>query len=240
MTTDPPQTSLNPEPEIRYTVRRSTRARYMRINARRDKGIEVVIPKRMALKHVEPFVRQHRQWIRQQIEQLALDRPVKLPTEISLAAISEVWSVEYRFGDGGTWRCLEEYPNRLLLKGPVKNTEACVHVLHRWLRKQARKFLPALLYEVSRECGLNYQKVSVRTQKSRWGSCSSEGNISLNDRLMLLPYELVKYVLIHELCHTRHMNHSRAFWSLVERYSLNHKDFDTQLRRAQRELPAWV
>lgn len=240
MTTQRPRTSPDLEPEIRYTVRRSARAGYMRINARRDKGIEVVIPKRMALKHVEPFVQQHRQWVREQIEKLGLDQPVELPAEIHLAAISESWPVEYRFGDGRNWRYLEKYPNHLLIKGPVENTETCVHVLHRWLRRQAHRFLPDLLHEISRQYGLEYRKVTMRTQISRWGSCSSQGNISLNDRLMLLPCELVEYVLIHELCHTRHMNHSQQFWSLVARYSPNHKNLDKQLRHAQAELPTWV
>ncbi len=234
------QTGINPESEIRYTIRRSNRARYMHINARRDRGVEVVIPRRMALKHVEPFVQQHRQWIKKQIEQLRLGQPVELPAEIHLAAISEIWSVHYRFGDSSTWRYLEEYPNHLQIRGPAEDTGACINVLHRWLRRQACKFLPGLLYEISRKCELEYRKVSVRTQKSRWGSCSSKGSISLNDRLILLPCELVEYVLIHELCHTRHMNHSQEFWSLVARYSPSHKNLDKRLRHAQTALPTWV
>ena len=229
-----------PESDIQYSVRRSSRARYMRINARRDKGIEVVIPKRMPLSCVAPFVQQHRHWIAAQVERLGLDRPVALPAAICLAAVREHWSVEYRFGRSRSWQCLEVSVHHLQIRGPVEDVEACLCVLHRWLRKQARRFLPALLDEISRRCGLDYQRVSIRSQKSRWGSCSSKGCISLNDRLMLLPFELVEYVLIHELCHTRHLNHSPEFWALVASYQPDYRYLDKQLGRVQSELPGWV
>lgn len=93
-----------------------------------------------------------------------------------------------------------------------------------WLRnairaavgKIARKVLPARLDALAKAHGLRYNRCTVRDIHTRWGSCNSKGNISLSIYLILLPAKLMDYVLLHELCHTLHMNHSQAFWSALD------------------------
>jgi predicted metal-dependent hydrolase len=84
------------------------------------------------------------------------------------------------------------------------------------LRCQANAFLPGALAQLAREYGFIYQSVTIRKSKTRWGSCSSKKAINLSLYLMLLPSHLKEYVMLHELCHTIHMNHGTAFWALLD------------------------
>ena len=85
------------------------------------------------------------------------------------------------------------------------------------LRAEAKAYLPARTEELARQCGLRYGKVTVRASRSKWGSCTAQNNISLSLFLMTLPPHLRDYVIIHELCHTVHHNHSAEFHALVDK-----------------------
>ncbi|MDR2804521.1 MAG: M48 family metallopeptidase [Dysgonamonadaceae bacterium] len=87
------------------------------------------------------------------------------------------------------------------------------------LRTCAQRYLPAEMQRLAQQHGFLYQQVKIRKSRTRWGSCSSRGIINLSFYLMLLPIHLIEYVLLHELCHTVEMNHSAAFWSLLDKHT---------------------
>ena len=97
-------------------------------------------------------------------------------------------------------------------------------------KAKARKRLLARLYLLGEKCGFTYNKVYIRNQRTRWGSCSHKNNISLNVKLVLLPEELMDYVILHELVHTRIHNHSKKFWNELDRYVGNSKVVAKRLR----------
>ncbi|MFC1640941.1 M48 family metallopeptidase [Patescibacteria group bacterium] len=107
-------------------------------------------------------------------------------------------------------------------------------------KEQARKLARGYIcqrVEYYSEChGFAYNRVFIRCQRTRWGSCSSKKNLNFNMQLMLLREELVDYVVIHELCHTRHLNHSRDFWAEVERIIPNYKELRKELRKTEIRL----
>lgn len=236
---NPGQVHSSPRPTYLYQIRHSNRAKYMRINASPETGIEVVVPKHMDLKHIEPFVRQHKDWIAHQVEKLKLNQPTALPEYVNLRMLNKLWQVHYKITEGPVYQ-LRQSHNILTISGPDRNLNICREKLHRWLRQQAKQHLPKQLNRLSQKTGLSYNKVSIRTQRTRWGSCSSSGNINLNDRLVLLPREQVDYVMIHELCHTQHMNHSVQFWKLLESHIPNYESCRKQLREAKQYLPKWI
>ena len=98
------------------------------------------------------------------------------------------------------------------------------------LRRQAKAFLPGRLAELAAQHGFSYNQVRIKHNVSNWGSCSVKKNINLNLNLMRLPAELQDYVMLHELCHLKYMNHGKEFHALLESVCPNHKALRRQLR----------
>lgn len=104
-------------------------------------------------------------------------------------------------------------------------------------RVKARKQLTGRLNILAKRHGFTFNKVSMRNQKTRWGSCSRNNNISLNMKLVLLPEELIEYVILHELVHTRIPNHSKDFWGELDKYAGNSKAIASKLKKYDLGLP---
>jgi predicted metal-dependent hydrolase len=126
------------------------------------------------------------------------------------------------------------------MHGATDDADACQTALKGWLTHKGEEHLIPWIKRISDESGLNYSAVAIWRQQTRWGSCSSRRLISLNARLLFLPPELVTYVLVHELCHTKHLNHSPRFWRLVESYLPDYRRLDRQLRNGSRWMPGWL
>ncbi|HET9679673.1 MAG TPA: M48 family metallopeptidase, partial [Gammaproteobacteria bacterium] len=130
--------------------------------------------------------------------------------------------------------------HRILIQAPVDDPDTQGDQLRHWLAHRARRVLKPWLAQVANECGLDYQKMQVRGQRTRWGSCSAQGSISLNYKLLFCDPPVVRYLLVHELCHTRHLNHGKRFWNLVARFEPDWRALDKQLGASWKRVPAWV
>ncbi len=135
---------------------------------------------------------------------------------------------------------MRRYGNTLVLTGPIDDREQCVDALQRWLKALAKRVFEPQLKSLSHLTGNAYKRVQIRGQKTCWGSHSSNGTISLNYSLLFLAPELLRYLLIHELCHGRHMDHSPSFWRHVEQFEPNYRELDRRLSEGWRDVPAWL
>ncbi len=105
-----------------------------------------------------------------------------------------------------------------------------------WYRREANRCLSARMAPYGRVLGVAPKRISIRAQRTRWGSCSSQGTICLNWRLLLLPADLCDYILVHELCHLRHLDHSANFWALVESVFCDYAEREDRLESMQAGL----
>lgn len=229
-----------------YRLQVSRRARHVKIKVLPYEGLVVVVPKGYSHARVDSLLWERRQWIRKAFDDLHNEGictwplgPSDLPETLTLPAIHYERPLAYVEQAGDRLR-IHEFPDRLELHGPVARPSRSQQALQQWLRRRARRELGVWLDRISEATGLAYQRLSIRGQKSRWGSCSSEGNISLNYKLLFLPPEKVSYILLHELCHLRHMNHSPRFWQFMESLLPGAREVDRQCQHAWQYIPHWV
>ncbi len=222
------------------SVRISARARHVRLRVLPPGKVELVLPKRHDSRLLPGFVQQHRQWLidtlaRMQVEHVQQQAQRVSPADLYLPALDELWRLEYRSGGRNSWWA--RAGRGLLVQH--KNDE-WERVLQRWLAERARQTLGPALLTLAAELDFTCNGYAIRGQKTRWGSCSSKKMINLNWRLLFLPPEQVRYLMVHELCHTVHMNHSTRFWALVEKKQPDYKVLDAAMRKAGRLVPAWA
>jgi predicted metal-dependent hydrolase len=230
-----------------YILRISQKAKHVRFQVSVEKGLEIVVPKRFSASRVPSLIEKNRQWIERAFQKAKAFQGVggsavdwQLPEQIALLALGQKWTV-LTFRDDLKPVLVREMPaTTLVVQGSIDDAAAWPTALKKWLTQRAKEHLIPWLKRVSDETGLRYSSVSIRRQQTRWGSCSARGSISLNAGLLFLPPELVTYVLVHELCHTKQLNHSPRFWRLVEYYLPDYRQFDRQLRNAGRSVPGWL
>ncbi|HKJ21699.1 MAG TPA: SprT family zinc-dependent metalloprotease [Gammaproteobacteria bacterium] len=229
-----------------YTVRVSPRAKHARLRISPEEGLVVVIPRGFDHRHIPEMLAARRAWLDKHLHRLHThrqyvgDAPPPLPDTIALEAIGERWSVDYAGTQGARAGAFEGEGNRLAVKGAPGDPARCRAALRRWLSRKAHRHFEPWLHQVSRQTALPYERMIVRGQKTRWGSCSRHKTISLNYKLLFFPPHLVRYVFVHELCHTRVMNHSPRFWQTLGALDPHYRAHHEQMREAWRYVPAWV
>jgi predicted metal-dependent hydrolase len=234
-----------------WVVRESRRARRLAVRVHRTGRVEVVVPPRTSRATVSAFLSEHRDWIETRREAALRLKPPETPfppPRIALPGVYESWRVHLAGGKGRVRitapaaRAEEQEPGEelLIIAGDISAPQLLKDALRRWLMRRALIVLGEHLADCAREFGFTYRNLSIRRQRTRWGSCSTRGTISLNCSILFQPPEVLRYLLIHELSHTRHMNHSRAFWDCVARCCPDYHKLDRQLLDGWRRVPSWL
>lgn len=220
----------------RIRAKRNARAVYVRLKLNQAGELEATLPPRAPLRAVNHLLNEARDEIRGLLEKhaaktasryedgQAIGHSHHLSIVVDEASTKPSRSIKHQmlhvalpYGAEPTSAASQDY-----IRASVRKT----------LDKEARSYLPRRLQYLAEAHGMTFESIRYGNQKGRWGSCSSQGTISLNVGLMSLPLELIDYVLVHELCHTRHMNHSTDFWQLVESFLPDYRD----LRRALKDV----
>ena len=236
------QLPLWSEQDAGWSVRESQRARRMLVRVFHTGRVEVVVPARTPPRVIESFLARHRPWIERKREEARLKAvpPAPFPPQrIELAACGELWRVHLAGGRGRA-DIAPGCEGLLVLGGDTSDRQAVREALRRWLMERARQVLVPWLAGCADELGFEYGQAVIRRQRTRWGSCSTRGTISLNCCLLFQPAQVVRYLMIHELAHTRHMNHSHRFWQCVARHCPRYRYLDRQLVEGWRAVPPWV
>lgn len=230
-----------------YTVRESPRAKHARLKMSAKDGLVVVVPKGFDHERIPGLLKRKKHWLDKAAQKIDEQRkffvpepPGKVPERITLRALGEEWSVDYRATSAPWVAATPRNDRRLLVYGDTDNITACKDALKRWLNRRTHEELVPWLEQLAEEKGFELSRVLVKTQKTRWASCSRRGTISLNLKLLFLPSDLVRYVFIHELCHTVNLNHSSEFWALVREHEPDCNEKDAALRTGWRMVPAWI
>ena len=225
--------------ELEWTLRVSRKARYARLQIKPFGGLEVVIPPRFPRYQIPDLVQQHADWARNQLaKQSRLREAARLPEQIELLFDNSVTRIIYSARPGSTADLFDHQSDDVLVID-AGDEQGSLQQLRQWVRRRAQALFPDLISQLSQRSGLKFDHLSIRSQKTRWGSCSSRGNISLNDQLLFVPPDCVEYLIIHELCHTRHMNHSAAFWRLVGEHCADYRRHEKLLARSRQWVPDW-
>ena len=195
--------------EFDYAIRRSERARRVRVTVDPARGVEVVLPRRASARDAQAAVYELGPWIERRLREVER-------AHAAIAARGD--TVPYL----GETLALIEQPGRMrvhrrgtALLVPAEDQELA---LERWYRRAARGEIAARLDRACASAGFAYTRLTIRGQRTRWASCSPDGAMSFNWRLLLAPEAVLDYVVWHEVCHLKVMDHSPRFWALLARH----------------------
>jgi predicted metal-dependent hydrolase len=199
--------------------------------------VEIVVPVGVNAHTVRDFVQRFTPWIDRKVAAMqsfaAPSEPV--PPIVDFAFTNERFAVEWR---RGAKRGLVQKQDRVEVT--AADERGARGLLRAWLKRAAYERLAPALLHLAQDLGCSVARVSIRCQRTRWGSCSTRGTVSLNCSLVFLSPEVVRYLFVHELAHTKHMNHSAHFWNLVEKIEPDYRRLDRALLAGWRTVPGWV
>ncbi len=224
---------------ITYLLYRLRRARRLTLRVNDDAEVIVRAPLRINLRETTEFVEKNSAWVltRLQAARLRLDSQRKLVDGALLPFLDDQLCLRLHDIESATSRSkVKHLGNELHVYSACHERATLVCLLESWYRHQAKIYMTERLALLGIQLGLEAKRLTIRGQKTLWGSCNTRGSINMNWRLMLAPACIVDYVLAHELCHLRHLNHSAKFWELLKQIEPDYLNQRDSLRRMQAQL----
>ena len=233
--------------DVHYVFKRVPRRRHVHILVDDEGTIEVRAPCRFSVRKAREMLRENADWVLSAVDTVRarLAQRPRLVTGTHLPLLDGWVRLEVRqraqidlFECARPWRGRAERRGTVLRVGTASLGEVELRALiERWYRREAATHLAERVEHYAPRLGVRPSGVTIRGQRSRWGSCSARGTLSLNWRLMMVPSALADYVVVHELCHLRHMDHSPRFWAMVGGVVPDHRERRRSLNALQGRLP---
>jgi len=225
--------------EIRFTLRKSARARRLKLQIGMNSGLEVVVPQRARVSdsQIEKFIQEKQAWILRHLSKLEKIASESDSRKEFLLFLGKEARIEILESDRKTARALAS-EGKLTVKVPVGKKRLAGKAIIAFYKKQAREIIPKIVKEKAGLMGASFSRISIRDQKTRWGSCSSRGTLSFSWRILAAPRSIIEYLVVHELAHLKHRNHSKSFWRAVAEYCPDYKDHERWLRKNKHLLRA--
>lgn len=216
---------------IEYSFKRSHRARRLRMQINEEGKLMIIAPLSISLEKIEHFISGNGEWIEKHIQKAKEKHQKIIPHRYQTGDV--FWLL------GEACQLIVKTSSKKRSKVQWQKNQLCVSIdkntaesaqggavkksLAIFFKKKADEVIRDRLEYLNEAYGFKYNWVTLRDQKSRWGSCSKKGNLNFNWRLIMAPIEIIDYVVVHELCHLRHLNHSHQFWSMVAESIHDHK-----------------
>jgi len=220
------------DPEFGVVECRRTDSRYVRVRVDEHGKVYATLPRRAPLRYVEQLLDSSRTDIRKMLTHYQ-SQQVSYTSGMNIGHSHRLFIEQGSIDAPKRKLSGQQLTITLPLGVSPETTEARAYIskeVKKLLRREASAYLPRRLDYLAETYGFEYNKIRFGNPKGRWGSCSSSGTISLNVALMNTPHDVIDYVLIHELSHTKQMNHSPAFWALVESCVPNYKALKKTLK----------
>lgn len=222
-----PDHFLPGDPPIPLLLRRSAQARRISLRiSQLDGRVTLTLPKRCPEREALDFATQKEPWIRKHLEARSPDAPIGLGAQIPFRG--QMYQIV-----AGQGRIVQIGQSRISVPGKPERVAAR---LSGFMKQTARSRFASASDYYSSQLGRPYASLSIRDTRSRWGSCSSSGGLMYSWRLIMAPPEVLDYVAAHEVAHLQEMNHSSAFWELVQQLYGDYKDARGWLRRDGSDL----
>jgi len=207
---------------IEYKLQISKQTKNIRFAVKVESGLTITVPFGLSLKNVDAVIHSKKEWILANLKKMA-EKQVperKFTTGERLPLLGNTYVLVVEEAESNRISAVLQ-DGAFLVKVPAflsaqERKKEIAGILEQWYVREARSVIPRRVAEINRGFGFAYNRIAIKNQQTRWGSCSQLKNLNFNWRLLLAPPHILDYIIVHELAHLKELNHSKRFWDLVE------------------------